>query len=212
MAHPDDERSLHRRAWEAIPWLVNGRIGDAERGALEEHLRGCRECREELALQRRLRDGMLRDAAPAADPEPGLERLWRRIDAEAAAVERPEAAARDTRVRWLAAAAVLEAVALAALIGANLGAPAPLYRTLGVEAPAAAPAAIRAVFDPGLPLGDLQRLLDEAQLRIVDGPSEAGVYTLASRPGTPREATLALLRADPRVRFAEPVAGPQDRP
>ena len=207
----DDEQSLHRRAWEAIPWLVNGRIGDAERGALEEHLRGCRECREELALQQGLRDEVVRDAGPEVDPEPALGRLWQRIDAEAAMAARPAAAARSTWVRWLAAAAVVEGVALAALIGANFGAGTPLYRTLSAAAPTPASPAIRAVFDPELPLGDLQNLLDGARLHIVDGPTEAGVYTLASRTDMPRDTALALLRADPRVRFAEPAAGPRTR-
>lgn len=210
MMHSDDERSLHRRAWEAIPWLVNGRITGGERGLLEAHLRGCRECREEFAFQQRLRDELARDAGPAADPQPALERLWQRIDAEGDMAGRA-GRSRGAWVRWLAAAAVIEGIALAGLIGANLGTAAPPYRTLSAEAPAPASPAIRAVFVADLPLRDLQALLDRARLHIVAGPSEAGVYTLASPTGAPDDTALALLRADPRVRFAEPVAGPRAR-
>lgn len=202
MKHPEDARALHQRAWEAIPWLVNGRIDDAERVALEAHLRGCRDCRDELALQRRLRDELARQPAPATDVEAGLARLWRRIDAQAAM--QPGAAPARNWVRWLAAAAVLEGVALAGLIGASIGGPEPGYRTFSTPPAAVAPHAIRAVFAAELPLGELQRLLDRADLQIVGGPTEVGVYTLAPRPDARQDAALQQLRADPRVRFAEP--------
>lgn len=206
MAHPEDARALHRRAWEAIPWLVNGRIDGAERAALASHLGECRDCREELALQQRLHDELARAPTPAVDADAGLARLWQRIDAQAAM--QPAAPARAW-VRWLAAAAVLEGVALAALIGASVATPEPQYRTLSAPPPAAAPHAIRAVFAADLPLGELHRLLDAADLQIVAGPSEVGVYTLAPRPDARHDAALERLRADARVRFAEPaVAAP----
>jgi anti-sigma factor RsiW len=205
MAHPEDARALHRRAWEAIPWLVNGRIDEAERGALEAHLAGCRDCRDELALQQRLRHELARDSAPAAGADAGLAKLWQRIDAQAAM--QPAAPARAW-VRWLAAAAVLEGVALAALIGAAVGTPEPQYRTFSAPPAAVAPHAIRAVFAADLPLGELQALLERADLQIVAGPSDVGVYTLAPRPDARQQgAALERLRADARVRFAEPAAG-----
>ena len=211
MKHADEERSLHRRAWEAIPWLVNGRIDEAEHTLLEEHLRACADCRDELALQRRLRDGVLRQAGPAADADAALGRLWQRIDAEGAMTRLPGAGRQGAWQRWLVAAAVVQAVALAALVGANFGSGTPQYRTFSAATPAAAPHAIRAVFASDLPLVDLQRILEGADLRIVDGPNEGGVYTLVPRglapPATaPHDAALARLRADARVRFAEPVA------
>lgn len=204
MKHSEDERSLHRQAWEAIPWLVNGRIDDAERAALEAHLRGCRDCRDELALQQRLRDELSRETEPATDVEAGLAALWQRIDAQAAM--RPAAAPARAWVRWLAAAVIVESVALAALIGANVGGSAPEYRTFSAPPPAAGAPAIRAVFAADLPLGELQRLLDRANLQVVGGPSDIGVYTLAPRPDGRRDVALDLLRGDARVRFAEPVA------
>lgn len=203
MNHADEERALHRRAWEAIPWLVNGRIGEAERNLLEAHLRMCRDCSEEFASQQRLRDGVLRQPGPAPDPEAALARLWQRIDAEAAM--RPGGRAAPW-TRWLAAAVVVQAIALAALLGARFAPAAPTYRTLSTATAASPPHAIRAVFSGDLPIAELGHLLDRAGLTIVDGPNEVGVYTLAPRADSPRDAALALLRADGRVRFAEPVA------
>ncbi|HEX9404189.1 MAG TPA: hypothetical protein VF917_07145, partial [Steroidobacteraceae bacterium] len=62
---------------------------------------------------------------------------------------------------------------------------------------------IRAVFSPTITLVELQAVLDEAQLRIVSGPTEAGVYSLAANSGRPVSASLASLRRDEKVRFAE---------
>jgi hypothetical protein len=70
---------------------------------------------------------------------------------------------------------------------------------------------IRAVFSPQMSLGELQGILDEAQLSIVGGPSEAGVYSLASTSGRSPAAAAALLRTHPTVRFAEPMR-PVQRP
>ena len=44
---------------------------------------------------------------------------------------------------------------------------------------------IRAVFSPTITLVELQTMLDEAQLRIVSGPTEAGVYSLAANSRRP---------------------------
>jgi len=61
----------------------------------------------------------------------------------------------------------------------------------------------RAVFSPTLTLVELQRILDESQLRIISGPSEAGVYSLAANSRRTVGSSLALLRAHAEVRFAE---------
>jgi len=43
------------------------------------------------------------------------------------------------------------------------------------------------VFSPTITLVELQAILDEAQLRIISGPTEAGVYSLRRRPPTPTD-------------------------
>jgi hypothetical protein len=52
-------------------------------------------------------------------------------------------------------------------------------------------------------LVELQTILDEAQLRIISGPTEAGVYALAATSTRPVDFSLLLLRRHSVVRFAE---------
>jgi anti-sigma factor RsiW len=197
----------HRRAWELIPWVVNGRATDEDRALVETHLRDCRDCREEFAFQVEIQQAISQEAAAEAAAPPSLDRLWSRIDG---ADQRTGRRASSTVQRWLVAAVVVEAIGLGALAFAFWREPpadAP-YRTLSL--PAAAPTAtLRIVLMPKLELAVLQKLLDEEQLQIVGGPSEAGVYSLAPRDRTQPidpAGALARLRAHPGVRFAEPVA------
>jgi hypothetical protein len=91
----------------------------------------------------------------------------------------------------------------------------PNFYTVTTDSPRPPGEVIRAVFAPNITLVELQSILDEAQLRIVSGPSEAGVYSLAAKSKAPVSSSLALLRAHAKVRFAEstqPSAGPGNDP
>jgi hypothetical protein len=79
----------------------------------------------------------------------------------------------------------------------------PNYRTVTSAAQRPQGEVIRAVFSPSITLVELQTVLDEAQLRIVSGPTEAGVYSLASNSTLTVRASLTLLRRHSTVRFAE---------
>jgi len=70
-------------------------------------------------------------------------------------------------------------------------------------------------FSPTITLVEVQAILDEAGLRIVAGPTEAGVYSLAADSRRPVSSSLATLRANAKVRFAESIQsgrGPDDSP
>lgn len=203
----------HRDAWELIPWLVNDSLDAQQRAALEQHLDACTDCRTELHVQRELMQAMNARPLVEAMPRASLQDLWKRIDTGELQAGAPPGAVTRTRTalpRWLAAAAAGAVVAL----GAALALPGPWrgdargpFRTVS-DAPAPLPdGSIRAVFSGELTLAELQSLLQETRLRTVAGPSSSGVYTLA--PASPRDAqsALAVLRAHPGVRFAEP-AGP----
>jgi hypothetical protein len=79
----------------------------------------------------------------------------------------------------------------------------PSYYTVTTAVPRPPGEVIRAVFSPSITLVELQSILDEAQLRIISGPTEAGVYSLAAKSGRPVSSSLALLRGHADVRFAE---------
>jgi hypothetical protein len=116
-------------------------------------------------------------------------------------------------VRWLAAAAVIEAVALglgAWLWHAPERAEGAAYQTLTSSAPRyGSGPRIRVVFKSTLTLQALQRLLRSVEAHIVDGPTDAQVYTLGfAQPVTSAElaARIATLRASSQVLFAESAA------
>ncbi|HLQ12693.1 MAG TPA: zf-HC2 domain-containing protein [Steroidobacteraceae bacterium] len=212
----------HARAVELLTWKVNGRLAGAEVDWLEAHLEGCSDCRRELAAQRAIRDAIAREPTVEFAPQASFNRLWARIEQDSREALPPAlaptvAARRGRRRHWAAGrwtrAALAAQAVLIALLGGALwrGAPesrAPDYRTVTDEAPGvpAGQPVIKAIFDDRVRLGDVQDILAGAGLAVASGPSAAGVYTLVAVDGkaaplTP--STIARLRADPRVRFAE---------
>jgi hypothetical protein len=84
--------------------------------------------------------------------------------------------------------------------------PQPAYRTVSTAAAPVGSARVRAVFSPTLTLGELQALLERAKLRIVAGPSQDGVYSLAlATPADDAQLALLTLRSHPAARFAESI-------
>jgi hypothetical protein len=116
---------------------------------------------------------------------------------------------------WLAAAVVVEAIGLGVLGAQSAhqrnGLESASYSTMTAIAPSVTDGpGFRVVFTPGMTLIELRDVLRAQRLVVVAGPSEAGVFTLrlaggATDAGASTDA-LVTLRADPRVRFAEPVA------
>lgn len=204
----------HRESWDLIPWIANGSIADADREAVLRHIGECAGCRAELDAQRGLMQAMkARPLLVESMPHGSLQKLRARIDAEPAPARReaPPATRPPRLTGALAAAVVLQAVLLGIMSIALFrppGAAGPAeYRTVSsAQRQAAGAPGVRAVFSPSMTLGELQALLERSRLRIVDGPSPDGVYTLApvSADDDPGQALLTL-RAHPAVRFAEPV-------
>ncbi|MDE2367910.1 MAG: zf-HC2 domain-containing protein [Burkholderiales bacterium] len=222
MDPPEFVPSCTQEAAYLLPWYVNGTLAPADERRVAEHLQQCETCRGDAAGLARLRSLMRAPAQVEHAPHAGLHKLLARIDAAeqldaASPMPVPVPAARGGRaaVRWLAAAVVVQAVALAAVGGTLLlkrpasEAAAPAYRTLTRST--AEPPALRVVFAPSITLDELQQLLRAHRLAVTAGPSEAGIFTLTLRQpaDTPagRQQALLGLRADPRVRFAEPVGG-----
>jgi hypothetical protein len=159
---------------------------------------------------------MKADAAIEYMPATSLKRLLSRLDESGGAASKsPIPMVTSTSIRqsmpWrgvMAASVAVMAVALSLLatdrwLQFRKGASAPDYYTVTTARPRARGEVIRAVFAPTVTLVELQRILDESQLRIVAGPTEAGVYSLATNSTRPVNASLALLRAHSEVRFAE---------
>ena len=215
----------HHEVSALLPWYVNETLGEVDRQRADAHLGICTACREDLAAQRRICEAI--DAQPAIDymPVASLKRLQARLDtlAESDPTIAPVKEQPTQRLPWRGwMAASLAAMAVAvALLATNRWVPfearltQPNYRTVTNSAPRPQGEVIRAVFAPSITLVELQSILDEAQLRIVSGPTEAGVYSLASNSTLTVRASLALLRQHSTVRFAEgtlPEPEPGDSP
>jgi anti-sigma factor RsiW len=203
----------HHEVSALLPWYVNETLEEADRQRVAAHLGNCTICREDLAAQQRICEAI--EAQPAIDymPVASLKRLQARLDAQAESAAAPAPPQEQERATnrmpwrgWMAAsiAAMAVAVALFAadrwVLEARLQ---PNYHTVTSSAPRPQGEVIRAVFAPTITLVELQTILDEAQLRIVSGPTEAGVYSLASNSTLTVHASLALLRQHSTVRFAE---------
>jgi anti-sigma factor RsiW len=206
--------SDHERIAALLPWYVNETLNDAARAKVEEHLLGCAACRGDLALERRIRAGLSVDGPLEFMPAASLNRLRGMLDKEAvtAPVNAPEQGPprRLHHWQWLTAASFAGALAAAGLLTAGhwltaSGSRTSAYHTVTDSAPHPRDEVVRAVFVPTITLVELQALLDEAQLRIISGPTEAGVYSLAAKSNLPIGTSLALLRRHRTVRFAESV-------
>jgi anti-sigma factor RsiW len=208
----------HREVSALLPWYVNGSIGEQDRQRVDAHLSACADCSNELAQEQHIYRAMTADTAIEYMPAASLKRLQARLDgvgadtaANEAADARSSAAPGRRSMPWprlMAASVAVMAVALSLLAAdrwLRFRGPAaqPNYYTVTTSAPRPQGEVIRAVFSPTITLVELQSILDEAQLRIVSGPTEAGVYSLAAKSSRPVSSSLALLREHAKVRFAE---------
>jgi anti-sigma factor RsiW len=208
----------HRWAAEQLPWLVNGRLPDADALRLRAHLSDCAHCRRDLEIEQRLAQKL--GAAPVVDyaPQASLAKLMRRLDSPPARQpwwhrrRNKKPAGRSP----LALVFALQAAALAALSVtvawlAFHPAPPPVYHTLS-QAPAASAGQIQVVFAETATTADMRASLSRIGGHIVDGPSRAGVFRVALEAPTGAEpvvvnlqAAVALLTEDPAVRYAAAV-------
>jgi len=211
----------HEEVFELFPWYLNGTLAETERQKVDEHVHICAACRHQLARERDIHRAMSAESSLEYMPA-SFRRLQARLDALSAektalpelsvrqAASQHEVSRRRAAMPWprLAAASIaVLALGLLCLATADRwmqSRPLPSqYRTVTTSAPRPPDEVIRAVFSPRITLVELQSILDEAQLRIISGPTEAGVYSLAATSSRPVTVSLSLLRRHESVRFAE---------
>jgi len=204
----------HHEVSALIPWYVNDTLEDHQRDRVDSHLNACASCRNDLGVHKAIFEGI--GAQPALDymPVASLRRLQERLDAvrtqgDSAQMVPLEPMRSESPWRgWIAASIAAMAVAIGVLatdrwLQFEARGEQANYHTVTSAAPRPRDEVIRAVFSPAITLVQLQSLLDEAQLKIVSGPTEAGVYSLASNSTLTVRSSLALLRQHATVRFAE---------
>ena len=194
----------HNRAFELLPWLVNGTLSGAERDAVEQHTRTCIACRRELKEQQSLHAAVRARRTADVSVEAGFDRLNSELDA-----------ARVTERHWQLRYAKATPFAIAAAAGVAVLAillwftPLPEldasnYSTLAT--PAGEAALVDIVFADQATAAEMQALLDSIGGEIVAGPTSLGRYSVRVAPAqadaTALGEVLRVLQADPRVRFA----------
>jgi hypothetical protein len=194
------------RAWEAMPWVLQGSAPREQGEALMSHLVHCEACRAEFARQSRLQLALSLPSDIPLDANVGLKRLLGRLDAPAPQ-ETPARAKTGWLTRALVAAVLVQALGIGAL-GMKLWSEGnlPRYRTLSESPAPVIPGAIHVVPDAGMKLADWDALLHALGLQVVGGPNDVGAYTVVPRdPGATEQHVLQQLRAAHGIRLAEPV-------
>lgn len=196
------------RAWEAMPWVLQGSATPSQNEWLRSHLAHCEACRAEFAQQKRLQFAVSLIPDVPVDANAGLARLLDRLDACDPQVQ-PVRRRAGWIVRTLVAAVLVQVVGIGAL-GTVLwtrNAVAP-YRTLSTPSAPAVPGSIRVVPGASMTLANWDALLHSQRLRVVDGPNSVGAYTVAPIDGSATtQRSVRQLRAAPGITFAEPIAG-----
>ncbi len=191
-----------------LPWYATR--DDRQPHALDEHVKGCESCAEELA-----EIGEVRTTLKTLDdtPEPSpflLGRTLARIDEYERA--KAEAPAWQRAFGWwnsspLAARVTIavQAAAIVALVAGVAIAPRQTgeFQTLSAPGSGAGPR-LTVAFQPGTREDAMRGLLREIDASIVDGPSALGLYTVRIPASANADDALTRLRARADlVRFAE---------
>ena len=196
----------HDAAEELLPWYATGQLDAADRARVERHLLSCGDCREQLAVERRLIDEF---QAMAPEVESGWARLRGRIDTPARVARPPR---RPFAELWafltrpaVAAIAVAQLAFVVIAGGALLSLSRPAYHVLA-SAPVPADANVIVIFDTDTTEGEMRGALGAAGASIVGGPTSADAYLLHVAPAG-RQNSLARLQADANVQLAQPIDG-----
>ena len=196
----------HDEAEELLPWYATGQLDAADRARVERHLLSCGDCREQLAVERRLIDEF---QAMAPEVESGWARLRGRIDTPVQVARAPKQPFAELWAFLTRPAVAAIAVAQLAFVviagGALLSLSRPAYHVLG-SAPVPADANVIVIFDADTTESEMRGALGAAGASIVGGPTSADAYLLHVAPAG-RQNSLARLQADANVQLAQPIDG-----
>jgi len=191
-----------------LPWYVNSTLRGEELERVEGHVAACPACRREVEW---LRDVFAACAAMAPLPDTPASVPNGIANAESPTGSRngPTRVADRFRstppwMRALMAAQLAGLVVLGTLLALENG-DEPTFRTLG-SGGSTAPSgeAIAVMFDPTITEAELRRVVSGIGARIVDGPTTTHAFVLEV-PASASSEAVEKLRAEPSVRFAEPL-------
>ncbi|MGR9087467.1 MAG: zf-HC2 domain-containing protein [Gammaproteobacteria bacterium] len=211
-----------------LPWYANGTLGGAEQARVARHLPSCSQCRQLLEHYRKIEQAQkMADQEPTWQPTAqGFSRILQDIDDLEITAQsttsvnmtvKPSGMA-EKWFGWLKAMPSpaywfigLETAALTAVVLLLVASPSrpsleSSFQTLSNERPAPTSKLpqIAIAFADDITGQEIRTLLLGVNGQLVQGPSLFGVYHVQVAD---IERSLASLRANPKVRLAEPVAG-----
>jgi anti-sigma-K factor RskA len=207
MADPNlSAQGPHDEAEGLLPWYATGQLNGADRASVERHLLSCGDCRQQLAVERRLIDEF---QAMSPEVESGWARVRGRIGTPAHAMRparQPFAEIWAFLTRPAVAALAVAQLAFVVLAGGTLlSLSRPAYQVLA-SAPVPADANVIVIFHPDTTEGAMRLALGGAGASIVGGPTAADAYLLHVTPAG-RQNSLTKLRSDDNVQLAQPIDG-----
>jgi len=185
---------------ELLPWHENGTLNDVERERVRALLATDLEANRQRRELHALREALVDESTLASDMGSNLQRLRAQMGPTNAIAYMPMTA------RWLAiaASAIVSLGAVTFYAGTRVGPYQTLTATAAPEPVAADADLVRVDVAAGVDAAALMQLTGDAQVRVLSGPSEHGVATLAV-PHARAQQIIARLSADPRLRFVAPV-------
>ncbi|MCG7755357.1 MAG: zf-HC2 domain-containing protein [Nitrosomonas sp.] len=220
-------KNEHQKVWNLLPWYVNHSLDAVEKDRVRNHIRTCIACRIELQQQQQLFEEMQQTDLLRQVSQASFAQLRKRIERQSVIhpFTRPNQLSEESQpssgqspgfVKHAALAASLLLLAMPFMLHlpAEQSASSAEYRTLA-NAPENAPAhnRVRIVFADQPDSKQIGTILHSISGRIVNGPSENGVYEIqiGDRYTRPQaiDAAIAYLRDNTQVIFAERVQGLQ---
>ena len=177
----------HDEAQKKLPWLVNGRLTEEERRAVEDHVHTCPDCQATVRELREMRHTVQTMFAIAVRPSPWR---WQRVLQRIASPETPlqnggplvpAHAGRWRPWMHICMGFVLGVILTGLMAIAFRNRSTTVYRTLsGPQAEQAEMRrlTLRIAFQPDATAAEIRNLLRTVHARIVDGPSATGWYTV----------------------------------
>jgi hypothetical protein len=211
-----NERAQHEEVWLLLPWLATGRLSPAQREMAQEHVRRCKGCERELAVQQLTCDALTQPDRVTYAPGPSFRKLMDRINSDSrlhdgevdnaiARARQPVGhspsqstpASRFRRVSlwrppglaWAASFLILFGITGLTFTAYRWSAPA--FRTV-TDRSVITPNVLHIALDRSLPMGEVEGLLRAGGARIVEGPSstgELGVTPIGVMAGQTTEAS-----------------------
>ena len=185
---------------ELLPWHENGTLNDVDRERVRSLLASDLEANRQRRELHALREALVDEPTLASNMGSNLQRLRAQMGPQSAIAYVP------MTTRWLAiaATAVIALGAATFYAGTRVGPYQTLTSAAGFDPVSADADIIRVDVVAGVDATALAQLTGDAQVRILNGPSEHGVATLAV-PHAHAQQVIARLSADSRLRFVAPV-------